>query len=198
MTRVGLAALALAMAAPPALAQACRPAPELELRLGQAMTSPFIAEIKAETSAPGWNIGPWGGFEVAAPGLGEVIRLNGAMSQAVTACGYRLTWRLQWDGGRAVSADAFKVAPEAERSVPRASLKYSATAFRLTPDPASQTAWLTVTEGATSWNYLLNFPVTAISLLPSLHSDGLRLEMIGLRENGVLTYAEFSAAPTRR
>jgi len=193
-----LAALALPLMASPALAQTCSAAPELELRLAQAATTPFVAAIKAESSAPGWNVGPWDGFEVAAAGLGEVTRLDGAMSQASTLCGYRLSWRLQWEGGRAVSARDFKVTPETERREPRSSLKFSATAFRLTPDPASQTAWLTITEGATSWNYLLNFPATAISLLPPLHSDGLRLEMSGLRENGVLTYAEFSALQARR
>lgn len=181
-----------------AFAEACRPAAALEQQLAQAATRPFVAEIKPETPAPGWNIGPWGGFEVPAQGLGEVTRLNGAMAQMSTACGYRLSWRLYWNDGRATSAGKFKVTSETEKIAPRSSLKYSATTFRLTPDPASQTAWLTVTEGATSWNYLVNFPATAISLLPNLHTDGLRLEMMGLRADGVLVYAEFGARAAGR
>lgn len=198
MRRIGLALAALSLTATPAFAQACRPAPALEQQLAQATTTPFLAEIRPETPTPGWNIGPWGGFEVPADGLGEVIRLNGAMSEAVTSCGHRVAWRLYWGERGPASAGQFKVTPETEKSAPRSSVKYSATTLSLTPDPASQTAWLTVAEGASSWNYLINFPATAISVLPPLHSGGLRIELAGLRASGVLVYAEFSAAPARR
>jgi hypothetical protein len=192
MIRGGLAALVLALLASPALAQACRSAPELEQRLAQATTTPFLAEIKPETPTPGWNIRAWGGFEVPAPGLGAVDFLRGG-GEVLTTCGHSVTWQTHWGGRGVESAGQFKVTSETTAHVPRSSLKYSATAFRVIPDQASQTAWLTVTEGRTSWNYLVNFPATAIALAPGLHGDGPRLELIGLRANGVLTYAEFAA-----
>jgi hypothetical protein len=197
MIWAGLAALVLAVVASPALAQACRSAPELEQQLAQATTTPFLAEIKPETSAPSRTIGASGGFEVPAQGLGQVDRLNGAMGEALTTCGHRLTFRTHWGGRGVESAGQFKVTSEAAPHAPRSSLKYSATAFRVIPDHASQTAWLTVTEGRTSWNYLLNFPATAISTTPGLHGAGPRLELIGLRANGVLTYAEFGVGEAR-
>lgn len=199
MSKIGLAALGLAAAtASPAFAEACRPATQLDPQLAEAVTTPFVASIKPETAAPGWNIGAWGGFEVTAPGLGNVDRLNAAMGEALTACGHRLTWRTYWGGRGVESAGVFRVAPEAGSHAPRASLRYSATTFRVVPDDASQTAWLTVTEGRTSWNYLLDFPATAISTTPGLHGQHPRLELMGLRANGILTYAEFSLAPAAR
>lgn len=198
MRRVGLAALVLALVASPAFAEACRPAPELQRQLAEATTTPFLAVIQSETSAPGRAIGASGGFEVPAQGLGQVDRLNGPMGEALTTCGHRLTFRTHWGGRGVESAGQFKVATEAAPHAPRSSLKYFATTFRVTPDHASQTAWLTVTEGRTSWNYLLNFPATAISTTPGLHGEGPRLELIGLRANGVLTYAEFGVGEARR
>lgn len=195
MTRIGLA-LVLPLAASPALAQVCRPAPELEQQLAHATTTRFLAEIKAETPTPGWNIRAWGGFEVPASGLGEVDFLRGG--EALTTCGHSLTWRTHWGGSGVESAGQFKVTPETKAHAPRSSLKYWTAAFRVVPDHASQTAWLTVTEGATSWNYLLNFPATAISTTPGLHGEGPRLELAGVRANGVLTYAEFAAGKALR
>jgi len=191
-----LAALALALMASPALAEPCRSAPELEQQLAQATTTPFLAQIKPETATPGWNIGAWGGFEVPAPGLGAVDFLRGG-GEALTTCGLRLTWQTYWGERGVASAGQFKVTSETGAHETRSSLKYSATAFRVIPDHASQTAWLTVTEGRTSWNYLLNFPATAISTTPGLHGQGPRLELAGVRANGVLVYAEFAAAARR-
>jgi hypothetical protein len=199
MIKTGLAALGLTAAtAFPAFAEACRPAAELEQQLAKAATTPFLAAIKPEMAKPGWNIGAWGGFEVAAPGLGEVDRLNAPMGEALTTCGLRLTWRTYWGGRGVESAGVFRVTPQADAHAARSSLKYSATTFRVFPDPGSQTAWLTVTEGGTSWNYLLDFPATAISTTPGLHGSYPRLELMGVRANGVLVYAEFSMAPARR
>lgn len=199
MIRAWLAALGLvATMASSSFAETCRPAAALEKQLSSAVTAPFLASIKPETPTPGWNIGAWGGFEIAAPGLGQVDRLNAAMGAALTTCGHRLTWRTYWGGRGVESAGVFRVTAATEPHVARSSLKHRATAFRIVPDPASQTAWLTVTEGGTSWNYLLDFPATAISTTPGLHGSYPRLELMGVRANGMLVYAEFSMLPARR
>lgn len=190
-------ALAVAVTAgPPAFAEGCRPAAALERQLFETPVQPFLPTITPEASAPGWAIGPWGGFQVAAPGLGEVSVLRGAAAELDAACSLRVTWALAWNAGRVVSANRFKVAVTPQKPDPRPSVKYAATTFHVTPDKALQTGWLTVTEGSRSDRYRLDFPATAISVLPALHNDSLRLEVAGVRADGVLVYAEFSALKT--
>jgi hypothetical protein len=184
-------------AGPPAVAEDCRPAPMLERQLFEAPVQPFVARIESTTSSPRWNVGPSGGFQVAAPGLGEVLTLFGAMAEATTSCGLRVTWALRWDDGRAISAGLFKVVATEARPEPRQTTTFGSTTFRITPDTASQTAWLTVRDGGHEDNYLLDFPATAISMLPNLHTPGVRIEVMGRRADGALVYAELSAAPKR-
>mgnify|MGYP000589594064 CR=1 FL=1 len=180
----------------PAFAENCRSAPDLERELLQTPVQPFLAGIRPARPDPGWSIGPQGGFQIPARGLGEVAVLRGAAAELGAACGLRVSWAPQWNGGRVVSASRFKVADQ-ENPEQRASVKFAATTFRVTPDTASQTAWLTVIEDGRSENHLLDFPATAISLLPDLHSDSLRLEMAGMRADGFLIYAEFGALKKR-
>ena len=191
-----LALVAATAAGFPAFAEDCQSAQDLERQLSQTPVQPFLARIQPARPDPGWSIGPQGGFQIAAPGLGEVAVLRGAAAELSAACGLRVSWAPQWNGGRVVSASRFKVAAQ-ENPEQRASVKYSATTFRVTPDKASQTSWLTVTQNDRSENYLLDFPASAISLLPDLHSEGLRLEVAGVRADGVLVYAEFGALKKR-
>lgn len=197
MNSLAALAIVVALAAGPALAEDCRSAPTLERQLLETPVQPFVARIEPNTPTPSWNVGASGGFHMAAPGLGDITVLRGAMSEAMTSCGLRVTWALRWEDGRAVSAGRFGVVGADGRPEPRSSVTFGATTFRLTPDKASQTAWLTVTEGGRSDDYRLDFPATAISLLPNLHTDGVRLEMMGARADGALVYAEFAAMKRR-
>lgn len=195
----GLAALALTTAVTagfPAFADDCRSAADLERQLVGTPPQPFVAKIDPAKPGQSWTVAPWGGFQIAAPGLGEVTVLRGAAAELVAACGLRLTWTLEWNG-RVKSAKRFKVVTAEQTPLPRPSVTFSATRFGVTPDRASQTAWLTIIDADRSEHYLLDFPATAISLLPDMHGQSLRLEVAGVRADGVLVYAELSAFKTR-
>ena len=195
-----VAALALtvvALTASPAGAQDC-PSPEaLERRLIATPVEPFVAQIEPAESGQAWRIGAIGGFLMAAPPLGEVTTFLHAT--ATTSCGLSIGWTPVWNSdGRITSAGQFRVARIEDRPKPRASQKYGATLFSVTPDRASQTAWLTLTYGGRTSNFLLNFPATTLSVGPvSHHSGGVWLEVMGVRADGALIYADFGGAEPR-
>ena len=196
--RLGLGwALFAALVGLPAFAEECRSAPGLERQLSETPVQPFVAKITPARASPVWNIGSDGGFQMAALGLGDVMTLFGAMGEAATSCGRRVTWALRWDGGRAVSAGSFKVVDTDKKPEPRQSAKFGSAEFRITPDIPSQTAWLTARDSGVEDHYLLDFPATAISFLPHMHTDSVRIEVMGRRADGVLIYAELNGAKKR-
>jgi hypothetical protein len=193
-----LALVAAVAAASPVLAEDCPSAQALEQRLLETPVEPFVAKMDPARPDQAWRVGSGGGFWMAAPPLGEVLTLRHAT--ATTSCGLKISWRASWGGGggRVTSADQFKVVQTEDKPAPRASQKYGATLFRITPDKASQTAWLSMTYGGRTSDYLLNFPATAITVGPiSPHSGGAWLEVIGVRADGAVVYAEFTGMEPR-
>jgi hypothetical protein len=192
-----LALIAIVMAASPAWAEDCLSAEALEQRLLETPVEPFTVKIEPAKPDQAWRIGSsGGGFMMAAPPLGQIIALRHAT--ATTSCGLNISWHAHWGGGAYVtSASQFKVAQADSRPEPSASLKYRATTFRVTPDKASQTAWLSMTYGGRTSDYLLNFPASALSASPIMHTDAVWLELIGVRADGTVVYAEFNGMEPR-
>lgn len=193
----GLALMVVALTASRARAQDCPSAQALEQRLLAAPVETFVAKIEPARPGQDWRLGATGGFRIAAPPLGEVTTFLHAT--ATTSCGLSIGWTPVWNSdGRITSAGQFRVARIEDRPRPRASQKYGATLFGVTPDMASQTAWLTLTYGGRTSNFLLNFPATTLSVGPvSHHSGGVWLEVMGVRVDGALIYADFGGAEPR-
>lgn len=192
-----LAALGvLVLAGSPALADDCPSAKALEQRLAQATVTPFVGRIEAAKPDPGWKVEPSpGGFVIPAPPLGEILSLREAT--ATTSCGLKISWQVRWQGAHINSAGQFKVAETSDELTPRTSQTFRSATFRITPDKASQTAWLSVTDGGRTDDYRVNFPATAITVYPIMHVDVAWVHLVGVRADGALVYAEFNAAPPR-
>lgn len=185
-------ALVMALASTsPVLAEDCRSAGMLERQLFESSVEPFVADLQPAKPDQDWRIGSNGGFHVAAPGLGEIILLGA--DTATTSCGLELRWHSYWNDRRITSASRFKLVEAVGRPEPRQTVKFRATTFRVTPDKASQTAWLSVTYSGRTYDYLLNFPATAIVAVPVLHSGAVQLKLMGVRTDERLVYAEFSS-----
>lgn len=194
---LALTLVTVGVATSPASAQDCPSAEALERRLATTPVEPFIARIEPAKPDQPWPIGSSGGFLMAAPPLGEVTTFLHATAK--TSCGLQISWRPDWSTGRSITAASqFKVVQIEDRPSPRASQKVGATFFRVTPDKASQTAWLSITYGGLTSDYLLNFPATTLAAGPvSHHSDGVRLELMGVRSDGALIYADLGGSEPR-